>query len=140
MYLSAFLKLWVSAPTSRWLTTQFLCGCRYSIGSSMVTMCSWRSVLILSMIDASVVLFPEPVGPVTSTRPRGFFDSSEMMGGSPSSWKVRILKGMVRKAAATAPRCTKMLARKRESPFTPKERSSSFSSSNLCFWASARIE
>jgi len=22
------------------------CGCRYSIGSSMVTMCSWRSVLI----------------------------------------------------------------------------------------------
>src|SRR5438477_8657590 len=26
MYLSAFLKLCVSAPTSRWFTTQFLCG------------------------------------------------------------------------------------------------------------------
>src|SRR3989441_420562 len=89
MYLSAFLKLCVSAPTSRWFTTQFLCGCRYSIGSSMVTMCSCRSVLILSMIDASVVDLPEPVGPVTSTRPRGFFASSLMMGGSPSSWKVR---------------------------------------------------
>src|SRR2546421_665712 len=82
MYLSAFLKLCVSAPTSRWFTTQFLCGCRYSIGSSMVTMCSCRSVLILSMIEASVVDLPEPVGPVTRTRPRGFFASSLTMGGS----------------------------------------------------------
>ena len=31
-----------------------------------------RSRLILSIIAASVVDFPEPVGPVTSTRPRGF--------------------------------------------------------------------
>ena len=106
----------------------------------MVRMCSCRSVLILSIIDASVVDLPEPVGPVTSTRPRGFFASSVTIGGSPSSWKVRILKGMVRKAPATAPRCMKMLARKRESPFTPKERSSSFSSSNLCFCESVRIE
>ena len=67
------------------------------------------------MIDASVVDLPEPVGPVTSTSPRGFFDSSVTTGGRPSSSKVRILKGMVRKAPATAPRCMKMLARKRES-------------------------
>ena len=38
----------------------------------MVTMCSWRSRLILSIIAASVVDLPEPVGPVTRTRPRGF--------------------------------------------------------------------
>jgi hypothetical protein len=140
MYLSAFLKEAVSAPTSRWFTTQFLWGCRYSIGSSIVMMCSCRSVLILSMIEASVVDLPEPVGPVTRTSPRGFLASSATMGGSPRSWKVRILKGMVRNAPATAPRCMKMFARKRESPFTPKERSSSDSSSNLCFWASVRIE
>ena len=43
----------------------------YSIGSSIVRMCSWRSALILSIIAASVVDLPLPVGPVTSTRPRG---------------------------------------------------------------------
>ena len=32
----------------------------------------FRSRLILSIIAASVVDLPEPVGPVTSTRPRGF--------------------------------------------------------------------
>ncbi len=140
MYFSAFLNDCVSAPTSRWFTRQFLCGCRYSIGSSIVMMCSCRSVLILSMIDASVVDLPEPVGPVTRMRPRGFFESSVTIGGSPSSANVRILNGMVRNAPATAPRCMKMLARKRDSPFTPKERSSSLSSSNLCFCASVRIE
>ena len=68
---SALLKLSVSLCTSRWLTRQFLCGWMYSIGSSIVRMCSWRSVLILSSIAASVVDLPLPVGPVTSTRPRG---------------------------------------------------------------------
>ena len=92
------------------------------------------------MIDASVVDLPEPVGPVTSTRPRGFFASSATTGGRPSSSKVRILNGMVRNAPATAPRCMKMLARKRDRPFTPNDRSSSLSSSNLCFCASVRIE
>ncbi len=33
---------------------------------------SRRLLLILSIMAASVVDFPEPVGPVTSTRPRGF--------------------------------------------------------------------
>ena len=42
----------------------------------MVMMCSCRSRLILSIIAASVVDLPEPVGPVTSTRPRGFSQSS----------------------------------------------------------------
>ncbi len=72
----------------------------------MVMMWSRCSVLILSMMLASVVLLPDPVGPVTSTRPRGLLAISEAMGGSPSSSKVRILKGIWRKAPATAPRCT----------------------------------
>ena len=38
--------------------------------------------------------------------PRGRFTSSATTGGRPSSWKVRILKGMVRKAPETAPRCS----------------------------------
>ena len=45
-------------------------GCTRS-GPRSVRMCSRRSVLILSIIAASVVDLPLPVGPVTSTRPRG---------------------------------------------------------------------
>ena len=61
----------MSEPSSRWLTTQFLCVCRNSIGSSIVRMCSCLVMLIRSIIVASVVDFPEPVGPVTRMRPRG---------------------------------------------------------------------
>ena len=42
-----------------------------SIGSSIVTMCRASRRLISSTSAASVVLFPEPVGPPMSTRPRG---------------------------------------------------------------------
>ena len=48
-----------------------LCWWRNSIGSSIVMMCSSRVWLITSISDASVVDLPEPVGPVTSTSPRG---------------------------------------------------------------------
>ena len=41
-----------------------------SIGSSSVTMCWRRVVLTWSIIAASVVVLPEPVAPVTRTRPR----------------------------------------------------------------------
>src|SRR5438874_1067197 len=44
--------------------------CRISIGSSIVTMCRRRVRLMWSSIAASVVVLPEPVAPVTSTRPR----------------------------------------------------------------------
>jgi hypothetical protein len=38
----------------------------------MVMMCaSSRSSLMMLIIEASVVVLPEPVGPVTRTRPRG---------------------------------------------------------------------
>src|SRR5471030_2886791 len=85
-------------------------------------MCLRVSPLILSMIDASVVLLPEPVGPVTSTRPRGLLASSATAGGKPSSSNLRILNGMERNAPETAPRCMKMLARKRDKFFTPKNK------------------
>ena len=47
----------------------FLWWWMYSIGSSMVMMWHWRVWLILSIIAASVVDLPLPVGPVTRTRP-----------------------------------------------------------------------
>ena len=52
--------------------------------SSMVMMWSLRVRLISSITAASVVDLPEPVGPVTRTRPRGFVVKSLMTGGSPS--------------------------------------------------------
>src|SRR5438270_13711748 len=58
----------VSACTSRWFTRHFLWLCRNSMGSSIVIMCSSRSLLILSSMAAKVVDLPDPVGPVTSTR------------------------------------------------------------------------
>ncbi len=73
----------VSLPTSRWLTTQRLCVCRNSIGSSMVTMWSDRVSLISSMIAASVVDLPEPVGPVTRTNPRGLWQKVCRILGKP---------------------------------------------------------
>ncbi len=92
------------------------------------------------MIDASVVLLPEPVGPVTRTSPRGFAASSVTIGGRPSSSNDRILNGIERNAPDTAPRCMKMLARKRDRFFTPKERSSSLFFSNWIFCSSVSTE
>ena len=93
---SALVKLWVSLWTSRWLIRQPLCWCRYSIGSSMVRMWPLRSMLILSIIAARVVDLPLPVGPVTSTSPRGFSASLPMTGGRPSSSKGRTRSGISR--------------------------------------------
>ena len=64
-------------------------------------MCSWRSSLIRSIIAASVVDLPEPVGPVTSTKPRGFLVNSSSTGGRPSCSSAGISLGIRRKAAPT---------------------------------------
>ena len=48
---------------------------------------------------ASVVDLPEPVGPVTSTKPRGFLVNSWSTGGSPRSRSAGISLGIRRKAA-----------------------------------------
>ena len=88
--LSAAAKLVASVPSSRWLITQRLWAWTNSIGSSIVTMCSSRVWLISSIIAASEVDLPEPVGPVTSTKPRGRRASSCTTGGSPS-WSIGVI-------------------------------------------------
>ena len=62
------------------------------------------SALILSTMAARVVDLPEPVTPVTSTRPRGFSQSADTEGGRFSWSKLRMFSGMVRKTPAVAPR------------------------------------
>ena len=71
----------------------------------MVRMCSWRVSLIRSSMAASVVDLPEPVGPVTSTKPRGFFVKSSSPGGRPSVESFGMSCGISRKAADSAARC-----------------------------------
>ena len=62
----------VCGPTSRWLIRHFFDSCTNSIGSSMVRMWPCSFSLMWLTIAASVVDLPEPVGPVTSTMPRGW--------------------------------------------------------------------
>ena len=76
-------------------------------------MWSLRSLLITSIIAASVVLLPEPVGPVTRTKPRGFLVRSRSTCGTPSESSAGISCGTRRKAALTEPRWKKQLTRKR---------------------------
>ena len=94
----------------------FLWRCRNSIGSSIVRMWSSRSSLIMSIIDASVVDLPEPVGPVTSTKPRGLRVKSPSTAGSPSASSDSICSGIWRNAALIEPRWKKTLTRKRATP------------------------
>src|SRR5438270_88041 len=68
---SAELNVSVSLPTSRCEMLACWSRCRNSIGSSIVMMLTRRFVLTWLIMAASAVDFPEPVTPVTSTRPRG---------------------------------------------------------------------
>src|SRR5262245_19589786 len=97
-------------------------------------------MLILSTIDASVVDLPEPVGPVTRISPRGFLQRSEITGGRPNASNVFISYGIARNTAPTAPFWLKRLARNRDIPLRPNEKSSSRFSSKRCFWASVNTE
>ena len=63
-----------------------------------------RVALIRSMMAASVVDFPEPVGPVTSTRPWSSLVSDSIAAGRPSSSTEWIVAGISRSTAA-APFC-----------------------------------
>jgi hypothetical protein len=74
----------------RWFTIDRLCRCKNSIGSSTVMMWSARVRFARSTIDARVVDLPEPVGPVTSTRPRGRLAKFATTGGTPSCSSGRI--------------------------------------------------
>ena len=62
--------------------------------------CSARVLLIVWIIAAKVVVFPEPVGPVTRTSPRGFSLSSRTIGGKFRSSMSGILEESARKQAA----------------------------------------
>ena len=85
---------------------------------------------------ASVVDLPEPVGPVTSTRPRGFSDNSANTGGQESWASVWILDGMVRNTAPAPRFWWKALTRKRARPCTSKLKSHSSMSSYCLRWLS----
>ena len=106
----------VSRPTSRWLMIEFLSRCRYSIGSSIVTMCFARVWLMWSTMAASVVDLPEPVVPVSSTMPRSSSASSVITGGRLRSATERMVKGMARQTSEVEPRWRNALTRKRASP------------------------
>ena len=72
-----------------------------------------------STMLAMVVLFPDPVGPVTRISPR---EASEKVRstsvGSPSVSKLGMLSPTTRMTMPTAPRCRKMLQRNRPMPET----------------------
>ena len=127
---SARLKEVVSLPTSRWLMIESLSRWRNSIGSSIVTTCLDCARLISSIIAASVVDLPEPVVPVTRMMPRSSIASSEITGGRASSSTVRIVCGIARQTSEITPRCRKAFTRKRASPGTAYEKSTSNSSAN----------
>ena len=72
----------VSSPTSRWLTMRHLVACAGTRWGPRRTGCGrpW-SRLMMSSSAASVVDLPDPVGPVTSTRPRGRSANVAMIAG-----------------------------------------------------------
>ena len=71
----------------------------------MVRMWPGKWSLMSSIIDAIVVVFPDPVGPVTRTKPEVRLQTSRMTCGSPRLSKAGILVGITRRAPATEPRC-----------------------------------
>ena len=113
---SACLKDSVSSPTSRWLTIEAQSSWMNSIGSSIVTMCCLRFRLIQLSIAASDVDLPEPVAPVTRTRPRCSCASLATPSGRPRRSKLGISLGTKRKANEMEPRWRKPLTRKRPIP------------------------
>ena len=114
----ATAKSAVSRRTSRWLIIDSASRCMTSIGSSMVTMWHSRWVLMWSTIPARVVVLPEPVGPVTSTRPRGSSASELITAGTPRSASGIAPTETRRNTRPTDPRAWKALTRKRPSPDT----------------------
>ena len=73
-------------------------------------------VLMRSIMPARVVVLPEPVGPVTRTRPRGSSASWPTAGGSPRSSSGMAPTATRRKTMPTVPRLRKALTRNRPTP------------------------
>jgi len=99
-------------------------------------MCFFALTVDLVEHAASVVDFPEPVGPVTSTRPTRFVAEAFTMTGKPRASKPLISQGIVRKTDPTAPRLLEQVAAEARQILQANEKSSSRFSSNRCFWAS----
>jgi hypothetical protein len=94
----------VSVPISRWFTMARRSSNTNSIGSSMVTMFTARVRLTWSIIAAAVVVLPDPVGPVTSTRPLTSLARTSTTGGTPSWSKPGTSDGTLRRTMAIVPR------------------------------------
>jgi hypothetical protein len=72
-----------------------------------------------SIIAASVVDLPEPVGPVTSTSPRGLWQRSFTTAGKPIDSIGGISYGILRSTPPHEPRWWKRFTRKRARPSMP---------------------
>ena len=110
-----------------------------SIGSSSVTMCTPRSLLIKSIIAASDVDLPQPVGPVTSIRPCFNRKRSCIIDGMSSSSIVGMIGAMIRAANAILSRSQKQFTRNREPPSISYDKSNSRSCNKICCCFSERI-
>ncbi len=82
----------------------------------MVRMWQRRFWLTWLIIAASVDDLPEPVAPVTSTRPRSYSEIVRMTSGRPRPSMVGTLEGMIRRMSDMEPRWRNTLTRKRETP------------------------
>src|SRR5579863_10264492 len=80
-------------------------------------------------MPASVVDLPEPVGPVTSTSPRGSMHRSRKIFGAPRSSSEMMSEGMLRNTAPAPRFWLNALTRKRASLGISKEKSVSKNSS-----------
>src|SRR6202051_492350 len=80
-------------------------------------------------MPASVVDLPDPVGPVTSTRPRGNMHRSRKIFGAASSSRLKMADGMLRNTAPAPRFWLKALTRKRASFGISNEKSVSKNSS-----------
>src|SRR3569833_31893 len=119
----------VSRWTSRWFTSERLDSWTNSIGSSRVRMWSGRLSLAWLTMPASVVDLPEPVGPVTRTRPRGNMHRSRKILGEPRSSRDMMTEGILRNTAPAPRFWMKALTRKRASLGISNEKSVSKNSS-----------
>ena len=86
------------------------------MGSSIVTMCLACVSLIESIMAAIVVVLPDPVGPVTSTRPRGSSVRRRTTGGRPRASNDGVPGSTRRSTSATVLRWRKTLTRNRPAP------------------------
>jgi hypothetical protein len=105
-------------------------------------MMCWRvSLLILSMIEASVVLLPEPVGPGDQDQTSRLAGQLATIGGQPELVERQDLERNRAEAhPRPAPRCTKMLARKRDKALYAERKVELLVLLELIFCSSVRTE